>query len=70
MVSSTFAYFQIQFLKIIQLQKTRNNMKSHIVAQVKSNIRQLYKLENVVSTCEINKPIDFLLKYNRYFGKY
>ena len=69
-VSGTFAHIQILYLEIMQLRKTRNNMKSRLVAQVEANIRQLYELENVGSPSEINKRIDFLLEHNRYFCKY
>ena len=55
---------------IMQLRKTRNNMKSRLVHQVKSYIRTLYGIENVQDEYEVNRRIDFLLEKNRYFCKY
>ena len=47
---------------IMQLRKMRNNLKSCVVHQVKTNIRTLYGIESVNGESEINQRIDFLLE--------
>ena len=67
MASRTFTHIQILCVKIMQLRKTCNNLKSCIVARVKANNRNLCEFTKVESPSEINKWIDFLLEHNRYY---